>query len=555
VAPSLQGWRIVQQQSQGQPQRSHAHSHRQTAFAWNNTRYVRRSPESTLLYKVVQENLRSFEVLCREEGKHLPLHVTKEFEAFLKCGVLAHGFLRFRCVDCKHERLVAFSCKKRGFCGSCGARRMAETAAHLTDNVFPTSTIIRQWVLSMPIPLRYMCARNSRLQGKILRFTNSVIARAIKESVQLRLDEKYPQNKIRNLEAGAVTLIQRFGGHVNLNVHFHMLHVQGAWEISSDSDKTIVTFHSANNPTNEELLHCVEKIASGTLRILKRMNLVEQDESEHDVVAAQLTDADDPLAGIQAASTQNKIALGIRKGQNVRRLIEQLEEDYLQSEPKLTGDMVVSFMGFSLHAAVSAWSTNKVRLEQLVRYTARPAVSEERLSQANNGDIHYRLKTPWRDGTTGVVFSPLEFLEKLSALVPPPRIHLTRFHGILAPHSKFRKLVVPQIVEEKTEEDTDVEKSLEVQDSDATDDGAKQKRISWAKLLSRVFALDMGNCELCAGEMKAISAVIKQEVVVKILTHLGLPARAPPISPSRVPRQEEFWDQSHPQHDEFSQLN
>jgi ribosomal protein S27E len=146
VALQLQDKPIVQQQGLGFGGRTYHHGHRQTAFAWNNTRYTRRSPESTLLYKVVQENLRSFEDLCREEGKHLPGHVTKEFEAFLKCGVLAHGFLRFRCVDCKHERLVAFSCKKRGFCGSCGARRMAETAAHLTDNVFPTSTIIRQWV-------------------------------------------------------------------------------------------------------------------------------------------------------------------------------------------------------------------------------------------------------------------------------------------------------------------------------------------------------------------------------------------------------------------------
>jgi hypothetical protein len=424
VAHGLQGWRIVQQQSHGHTHASHAHTHskthRQTAFAWNNTRYVRRSPESTLLYKVVQENLRSFEDLCIEEGKHLPGYVTKEFEAFLKCGILAHGFLRFRCVDCKHERLVAFSCKKRGFCGSCGARRMAETAAHLTDNVFPTSTIIRQWVLSMPIPLRYMCARNSKLQGKILRYVNSVIAKSIKKSVQLRLDEKYPQNKTRNLEAGAVTLIQRFGGHVNLNVHFHSLHVQGAWEILSDSDKTIVTFHSANNPTNEELLSCVEKIASGTLRILKRMNLVEQDESGHDVVANNNSDMDDPLSSIQAASTQNKIALGIRKGQNVRRLIEQLEEEISEGEATITGPLVASVAGFSLHAAVSAWSTNRTRLEQLLRYTARPAVSEERLSQATNGDIHYKLKTPWKNGTTGVVFSPLEFLEKLSALVPPP---------------------------------------------------------------------------------------------------------------------------------------
>jgi len=64
----------------------------------------------------------------------------------------------------------------------------------------------------------------------------------------------------------------------------------------------------------------------------------------------------------------------------------------------------------------------------------------------------------------------------------------------------------------------------------------------------------MNNCDHCGGPMKAISAVIKQEVVVKILTHLGLPARAPPIAPSKIPRQEDFWDQSTPQYDEFSQL-
>ena len=113
--------------------------------------------------------------------------------------------------------------------------------------------------------------------------------------------------------------------------------------------------------------------------------------------------------------------------------------------------------------------------------------------------------------------------------------------------------MVPQIVDEKVDEDSDLEKSLEVQDEDA-DNNAKQKRISWAKLLSRVFSLDMNNCELCGGDMKAISAVMKQEIVVKILTHLGIQATAPPISPSKVPRQEEFWDQS-PQYDEYFQIN
>jgi hypothetical protein len=72
-----------------------------------------------------------------------------EFDAFLECGILAHGFLLLHCADCGHDKLVAFSCKRRGFCPSCGARRMAQTAAHLVDHVIP-HVPVRQWVLSLP---------------------------------------------------------------------------------------------------------------------------------------------------------------------------------------------------------------------------------------------------------------------------------------------------------------------------------------------------------------------------------------------------------------------
>ena len=70
----------------------------------------------------------------------LTSHVTKEFECFLHCGILAYGFLRLRCEECHREKFLAFSCKKRGFCSSCGGRRMAESAAHLVDDVFPKWT-------------------------------------------------------------------------------------------------------------------------------------------------------------------------------------------------------------------------------------------------------------------------------------------------------------------------------------------------------------------------------------------------------------------------------
>ena len=98
----------------------------------------RRRPEDTTLYQVVQEHLESFLALVEAQtGAGLPQFVKDEFDAFLECGILTHGFLRLRCGECAHEKLVAFSCKRRGICPSCGARRMAETAAHLVDHLIP----------------------------------------------------------------------------------------------------------------------------------------------------------------------------------------------------------------------------------------------------------------------------------------------------------------------------------------------------------------------------------------------------------------------------------
>ena len=99
--------------------------------------------------------------------------------------------------------------------------------------------------------------------------------------------------------------------------------------------------------------------------------------------------------------------------------------------------------GFSLHANVAVHADDKPRLERLARYCARPPIATERLERLADGRLLYRFKRPWRDGTTHVVFEPLELLEKLSALVPPPRAHLVQYSCVLAPASKWRPLIVP----------------------------------------------------------------------------------------------------------------
>ncbi len=118
----------------------------QPAPAEHHVHYERRRPEETTLYQLVQEHLESFLAQVEAEtGAGLPNFVKDEFDAFLDCGILAQGFLRLRCEDCPHEKLVAFSCKRRGFCPSCGSRRMTETAARLVEHVIPRVPV-RQWV-------------------------------------------------------------------------------------------------------------------------------------------------------------------------------------------------------------------------------------------------------------------------------------------------------------------------------------------------------------------------------------------------------------------------
>ena len=126
--------------------------------------YERRRPDETTLYQVVQEHVETFFAQVElETGAGLPQFVKDEFEAFLECGILAHGFLRLRCGTCAQDTVVAFSCKRRGFCPACGARRMAETAAHLVDHVIP-HVPVRQWVVSFPIPLRHLFATHLQFE-------------------------------------------------------------------------------------------------------------------------------------------------------------------------------------------------------------------------------------------------------------------------------------------------------------------------------------------------------------------------------------------------------
>ncbi len=138
-------------------------------------------------------------------------------------GVLAHGFVRLGCNSCAHQMVLAFSCKKRGFCPSCAGRRMAQMAAHLVEQVIPWVPT-RQWGVSVPIPLRYWMAPSRELTAKV----HTIIRRTIG---QYYVNQAVQRGVARAaVQPGSVTFLQRFGGALNLNLHVHIIFLEGVYE-------------------------------------------------------------------------------------------------------------------------------------------------------------------------------------------------------------------------------------------------------------------------------------------------------------------------------------
>ena len=197
---------------------------------------------------------------------------------------------------------------------------------------------------------------------------------------------------------------------------------------------------------------------------------------------------------MQAAACAERIAFGPRAGQKVLTLQGAMPRD---KDFKKTPCADID--GFSLHAAVRCGADDRQALEQLWRHHASGHVA---------AGVHSAA------GGAGA----------------PPAYAPDRFHGVPAPTAKLRALVAPQVVPQEPEAHQPEAKPA---DCEANRAHHRPVRLSWAKLLKRVFDLDLEHCPNCGGELKIIAAILEQPVIEKILTHLGLHARAPPRAPAR----------------------
>jgi len=287
-------------------------------------RYQRHRPEQTLLYRIVDEYYPAFAVHLAEQGRELPGYVQREFEDYLKCGRLEHGFLRVRCESC-----------------------------HAT------------WLPSVG----RSCASMLVLDGVYVDHPNGTARfRWVKASTSQELTQL------------AHTIAHRVG---------RFLERQGLLERDADD--------------------CMDAGGRATQGAV----------AENSYLASGAGD-DDPMTPLLGHSITYRIAVGPQAGRKVFTLqtLPACDEPF--------DDGVGKVAGFSLHAGVTARAQERRKLERLCRFISRPAVSEKRLSLKPNGNIRYQLKTPYRYGTTHVIFEPLDFIARLAALVPKPRVNLTR---------------------------------------------------------------------------------------------------------------------------------
>ena len=182
-------------------------------------RYERHRPEATLLYQLVETHYPTFLAVLHARGRTLPGYVQQEFAAYLQCGRLEHGFLRVRCTACHAGRL-------------------------------------RQWVLSVPFPLRYLFATEPAAMGAVL----GIVYRAIASHLVRKAGLSHATGR-----TGAVTLTQRFGSALNLNIHFHLLLLDGAYKLGGDAPR----FCRVSPPTPVELEALLRRIVQRIKRVFR----------------------------------------------------------------------------------------------------------------------------------------------------------------------------------------------------------------------------------------------------------------------------------------------
>ena len=337
-------------------------------------------------------------------------------------------------------------------------------------------------------------------------------------------------------QTGAVTFIQRFGKALNVHPHLHSLIPDGLFVLHKRAEgKEGLTFVALPPPSDEEVEELTIKIARRLTRVVERL-CAEEEEPGGSL---------EPIA----AALQQALATALKAPVSVESLDLPVPDFETNSKP-----LCAKVAGFSLHAAQSVAAEDRAALEHLCRYGLRAPFSQQRLSLTEDGQVRYELPHPWPHaaGVTELLLEPEEFLSRLAALVPAPRSHQVRYHGIFASRSKWRsRLPRPPVRDAEVDGDTQGDCTVgndaaatgtlrpngQVTGSEPVESrpSPTRRRVPWAQLLLRVFFVDALSCPKCQSRLKVLAFLSDPPVIQRILRHLKLPDQPPPLAPARVP--------------------
>ena len=470
------------------------------------------------MHRLVREHLRTFYAAVEHgfEGARLPDFVRADLEGYVGCGVLCRGFAHLQCEGCQRPLLVAFSCGSRGFCPSCLGRRMCQGTLNLLTYVLP-AVPLRQWVLSLPFELRAPLAYERDLMGAVAR----IFADSVMGWYRRRLAPGVPCAR-----GGVVTVIQRASSDMKLNPHLHAIAVDGAYVPGPDGQPS---FRALPRLKTNEVSDVLQVARVRILRYLARRGVVHLSPEALEI-DDELAARDPVLAQLAAAAVSGLPPAGPEL--RCRPPVRLACTDGVGPTPMAA--LVVQELGFNLHAASIAGAEDQASRQRLVSYVLRPPLAKERLTLLPDNRVRLDLKRPFRDGTYALEMDVLSLLARLAASVPPPRAHLVRYSGVLAPASPWRPLVIPR-TEPPPVDPPPVPPAHTQPPPKPPRTGPRCHYWPWAELMRLTLGLPVDTCLHCGGRMKLRALLRDRESIERFLRHqnlwtepLGLAEARPP---------------------------
>lgn len=393
---------------------------------------------------------------------------------------------------------------------------MAERAAHLVDHVFPRVPV-RQWVLSVPHRLRYVLAWNHALCRAVV----AVAVRAILGSLRRRARTR----GVADGRGGAVAILQRFGSALNLNVHVHVLVLDGVF---AEDGSGALRFHPATAPSDKEMDRVLATMDRHIRRLLAPRGVAIDD---HDGDTDPWME-EAPVLG-RSGGRFHPGARGAGTARGAGGSPSRCVSGAVGA--RAVGARAVPRPAERVRSprGVVVPGDDPARLERVCRYALRPPVAHDRIHLTGDGQVVVELRHRWADGTTHVLFDPIELLERLAALTPRPRINLVLYYGVLGARAAWRSRMDRSLAFERPGDIVGSETRATPETAPAS--AHPRTNRLWAELMQRSFGFDVLACPRCGGRLRLIALIEEARVIHRILGHLGLPTEVPAACPARPP--------------------